>query len=687
MAYEVMFAGVSLSDYCTVLNIERSVLPPRTNLSKDITAMNGSLYTGYHYGERTIGVEVMIPARTREEYVRKVRELASVLHTESPCELIVSDEPDKYYYAVLDGATDLDRGVFSGSLTLNFICHDPIAYSTEWKSFEPNANNIVTIENEGTSNANMNVMVEFKNDACFLQVTNHQGRTVLVGRPKLESSVNKKTSPTVVSEECLTTDSFTTLSPTLLDDNRQVTGTYTISSAGYGIECNNFGTGVDKVWTGSAFRRNVGTNLDEFEVRVGFVFSSQGTNYTPSQDTSTGTYGKYKVNAKAGLIIRKSASTSSTRLAAMPYGTQITALEISGKWIKHTTKVGSTSYTGWSHSDYLTKVTTSTSTSSSNLGTYQVNTSAGLIIREKASTSSKKLATMPNGTTVKATSISGKWIKHTTTVSGKSYTGWSHTDYLKKISSASKLITKATDYADDELGMLEVYGYDQNGTKLFKSQLYDSSAYYEYVKPRFYIGGTKVLDDGKTVPSPRKVVTKDKDGKVVSTESAVSGVFGDWNDLDGQIVIKRTKNAKGTYIWSLRLYRYKDGKIVKTLKPDNDLSSSKYPTGSLNYLGFFLGRYGQYDPVDVMRIKSVQVKNLSPQKSVTANNNQEIFEKGDILNIDFESGLTTINNVECMSHVDIGTEFFECPVGLSQIAIKTDDKSADISVGIQERFL
>ena len=212
MAYDVMFAGVSLSDYCTVLNIERSVLPPRTNLSKSVTATNGSLYTGYRYGERTIGVEVRISDRKKEERIRKIRELASVLHTEAPCQLFISDEPNKYYYAVLDGATDLTRAVDTETLTLNFLCHDPIAYSTEWKSFNPDNSNIVTIENEGTSNANMNIMVEFNRDACFLQVTNREGRTVLIGKPKSEASVNQKPTPAITNEQCLTLDNFTSLS-------------------------------------------------------------------------------------------------------------------------------------------------------------------------------------------------------------------------------------------------------------------------------------------------------------------------------------------------------------------------------------------------------------------------------------------------------------------------------------------
>ena len=59
MTYEVNYNGANLSDYCKVLNVERTLLPSRTNLSKSIPTMNGSYYTGFHYGERIIKLEIL----------------------------------------------------------------------------------------------------------------------------------------------------------------------------------------------------------------------------------------------------------------------------------------------------------------------------------------------------------------------------------------------------------------------------------------------------------------------------------------------------------------------------------------------------------------------------------------------------------------------------------------------------
>ncbi|WP_460295572.1 distal tail protein Dit, partial [Clostridium sardiniense] len=73
MAYEVIFAGEKLNDYCKVLKVKKSVLPPRENFSKAIPTMMGSYFTGFKYGEREITIEVGIVAISREDLAQKIR--------------------------------------------------------------------------------------------------------------------------------------------------------------------------------------------------------------------------------------------------------------------------------------------------------------------------------------------------------------------------------------------------------------------------------------------------------------------------------------------------------------------------------------------------------------------------------------------------------------------------------------
>ena len=93
MAYEVHFNDVNLSNYCTVLNVKRSVLPTRSNFSRQVPSMHGSYYTGGKYLEKVIPIEIAIFANTKEEYAQKVEALANVLNVREPAPLSISDEP------------------------------------------------------------------------------------------------------------------------------------------------------------------------------------------------------------------------------------------------------------------------------------------------------------------------------------------------------------------------------------------------------------------------------------------------------------------------------------------------------------------------------------------------------------------------------------------------------------------
>lgn len=630
--YLVNFAGNELSELCKIEKINRTLLPSRENFSKQIPTMHGSHYTGYRYGERVIELEIGLVYSSPQEYLQKIRKLAEVLDVANPSKLILSDEPDKYYYAVPNGETSLEKLFNKGAkATISFICHDPIAYSLEWKTFTPDNKKNIAISNEGTSEAYPIVDVDFRTNSCFLQITNNKGQTVLIGQPKDSTKPVVALTDVVVNDNCSSASTFTTISESLLDTDRRIVGHYGVGYNGNGMVCTNYGSGEEDKWNGAGFKRNLGANLDEFEVEIDLVFSSEGKNYTvpPTPPTppppptpsnpnppTTNTYGTYKVVNCGGLWINATPDTSQP-LYAMSPNTLIYPTEISNGWAKHTHSNPWNTFTGWSSMKYLTKVS----------------------------------------------------------------------DSIIKSASVDSEIATVEEFAEDEIGLLEVYGFDQNGAKLFKMEVSDTNEYYEYVEPKVYIGNNLVLDDGKNCPSPRKIDVKDDDGKVTGQREVESGVFGEWNDLVGKIVIRREKNASGTYLWTSTVYRYKNGQIVNSMTTRNALSNTTYPKGALNYLGFYIGRFGKIRPVDLMVIDNVKVRRLNMKTDQTINSNLEIFKKNDHLQVDFSKGLVTLNNQVFLTSVDIGSEFFSIPSGKSQVAVRTDDARAVVCLGIQERFI
>ncbi|MGU8376993.1 distal tail protein Dit [Clostridium perfringens] len=610
MSYQVRFAGNDLHDYCKILEVKRDILPQRENFSKEVPTMWGSLYTGYHYAERIITLSIAIVSISKEDYMNKVRALADVLDVANPSRLYISDEPRKYYYAVLDGSTDLDRLFNTAKVDINFICHDPLAYSDDWKAFIPDSKGIFTFENGGTTSTYPYIRAQFKTDACFFQCTNPKGDTVLIGQPKDSTLENSSLNTTVLDENCSDSGNFLPLSSSLLTNGRIMDGKLGVGSNGQGLVCTNFGSLTDKKWCGGGLKRSIGDNLEEFEVEIDVIFSSQGENYsdggtippTTPPPSGGGNLGTYKVTTKAGLNVRADSTTSSSVRACMPYGTEVQVIEIKNGWCRHNYK----DLNGWSSMQYMAKVS-----------------------ENRASTRS--------------------------------------------------------DEADSELGIIEVYGYDQHGTTLFINQIYDGNQYYEFTEPKVFIGTEKVLGQTQGCPPPRKVVVKDDDGKE-SSYFDVSGVFGEYNDCVGKFVIRRERAGNGTYLWSASFSKYENGNIVKRMETSNGFSSSAFPTGTLNSFGIFIGRYGsEFEPVDVMVVDHIRVKRLNPPSRTETN--LEIFGAGDVLDINFQAGTVYKNNIPFLTNIDIGSEFFSIPSGRSQIIVRSDDTSVEVTAGFQERFL
>ena len=617
MSYRVEFGGEILSNYCTILNVTREILPSRENYNKKIPNMHGSYYTGFSYEEKIITLEVAIVAISKIDYMQKIRKLAGVLDIKSPTRLFISDEPNLYSYAIPNGKVNLDKKKYTGSIEIEFVCHNPFAYSKRWQSALSDSRGVFTIENQGTADTNLYVGVNFKKPACFFQCTNPKGETVLIGKPKDETKSTTSIATNVVSDNCTSSSGFTSIAESLLDTNRKTTGHYGVGYNGNGIVCTNYGSGQENMWNGAGFKKQINGNISEFEVVVDFVFSSNGKEHivpptppvpppppTPENPNPQPSYGDHRVTAKIGLNVRTGRGINFPIVTSMPYNHVTHVYRIENDWceVKHNDKIG------WCDKKYMAKVVKSQS-------------------------------------------------------------------------------SRENEYGERQLGILEIYGFDNSGAKLFKFMVSDTNEFYEFVQPQGDIGGIRVVDDNRTCPAPNKEDILDDDGKVTGNQEVTSGAFGDWNDFVGKAIVTRQKNGAGSYLWNITMYKYINGNLAKTLGTGNFISSSDYPIGDLNYLGFFIGTRNNSQPMDIVAITNIEVQRYNVNTDSNVETNLEIFKANDELQINFENGLVTLNGKPILTNIDIGTEFFTLPSGRSQVVCRTDDTSADIVCGFQPRFL
>lgn len=665
--YEVYFNEVPLHDYILITGIEKGLLPPRTNYSKSIPSMYGEHYLNHNYGVREVKIKGYLEASDQAERNEGLYFLADILNVQEPVKVVSSDDPDKYYYAVPDKINQ-DRIVYNEEIEIVLKCYDVYKYALEDDFFKPDEKKVVEVVNGGSVEAYPVTTIEFLNKAYFVQCTNYKGETILVGqRPSIDkpsSTGNTK----VLVEPCESMENWLPAG-NVIESGYQVSGTGQVNAGGFGIICNDFGTSSTG-WHGVALRRNIGTNVNDFEVSLTLEHNSKGdVKGTGSGTKPPVTSAKYTITADPCLRVRQARNTSSAILTKIPKGKVVTVTEIKNNW----GKVTYDSKTGYISMEYTKKYV------EPKVETYSLKATENVNVRSGAGTSYKILTTAKKGTTATAKSNETKngWYK--VTVNGK--TGYTYSKWWTKTKTTRNRAIENPS-AENRLGRLEVYGFGANQERLFRCVLRDSEEWFEYTQPEIYIGATKVLDDSKSTPSPNTKTETDKDGKK-TTYKIDSGRFGDWNEFYGKFIVRRETNSKGQQVWKVAVEKVENGKTVRTLGK-NALVNSNYPNVPLNHIVVWFGQYKDSTVVDTMSINHVEIKNLVPYKPTE---NRPIFWAGDELTINHGTNEILLNGRPFMEELDIGSQFFSVPTGESAFVFASDDTNADIEVALTKRYL
>src|SRR5690606_15095313 len=140
---------------------------------------------------REITVPVFIKADDISDLQKIKEDLADWLIHDEPKELIFKDEPDRTYFAVVDGSLDLDELVRWGEGVITFICPDPYKYGPE-KVYQTDQDTFI-IENEGTAPTKPIFELTAKEPVTFAMVSDGE-RYNMIGRPTnvVEEAINTK---------------------------------------------------------------------------------------------------------------------------------------------------------------------------------------------------------------------------------------------------------------------------------------------------------------------------------------------------------------------------------------------------------------------------------------------------------------------------------------------------------------
>ena len=686
--YYIKYNEIDLTDMVKMREVEIPSLPTIEHSSIDIFERDGGVYNGASYGTREIKLTFIIKPDNRDDYEQYVQDVKRAFYTKEECRLFCGDENLYIWCVPVDDMviTELGTGCAEGEVTL--ISYDPYWYSVDQQAVNNNDKKKFTVENESDTNVYPIIQVGFTRDTTFFRIRNRNtNETILIGGiPEKENNTVKKNSRVFKDTMETTTDWVNTSAP--IDANRSTGGTLSVISDGKGLMCGNFGSASDgAVWHGACYKKSIGTPIKDFKVRIRMKHNSTGTNGDPEHpyqnNTETPSSGSkstyYQVTAKSGLILRKGASTSSTKLLTIPYGTKLTGT-VSKGWLK-TTYNGKT---GYCYAQYLKKVNSDSTVTSKERNYVTMKSTA---IRATASKKATNKKTIPAGKCIRVLydtkypttgkdDVKGKFYKLAKPYDGT--TGFVLIENLVQANEYTVDYEPEIETADDKLGVVELYGFSANNVQLFKLSMVDDNEFYEFTYPLIRKNGEDFLKDKTVAPEPKKVTTYNGDTKRV--ESILSGKYGSWNEFYGELYIERIKNR-----WYAYVQKIKDGQPGKKIK-SKTVTDKANQDEELSYIVIYIGTTGNAEKASGMAITDINVYTATKIEDNKEYNFQE-FEVGDILTIDNSIPAVYLNDEERNDLIDVGSSFFPLEPGDNYIKVASDDDVPNIDILWNNKYL
>lgn len=683
--YYLKYNEIDLTDIVKVRSVEIPSLPSIEHSSFDVFERNGNIYNGASFNNREITLSFIIYPNDPNDYDMYINDVKRAFYTKEECRLFCGDESLYMWCVPVGDITITELGEACAECEVELISYNPYWYSTDVNVVNNEDKKTFEVVNNSDVEVFPIIQIGMTKSSTFVQIENQttQERILIGGIPSVEGTTIEKNTK-ILADYCESTSGWAkTTAP--IESDRSTGGTMTVNSGGWGLMLSSTGSGGDTTWKGASYKKTLNQPVTDFKVRVGMTHNSTGTNGDPSRpytnDSSTSssttvTSGTtslyYLVQPSEGLILRKSASTSSAKLCTMPKGTKLTGT-LSNGWLK-TTYNGKS---GYCYANYVTPITSTNTVTTTTSGVKECNyvTKKSTAIRNTPYKTAKNNKTIPAGTCIRVITSSkypseheNKDLKNIFYKLAKPYGGKNGYVLIEDL-------TKASDYkvdyedepitADDKTGVVELYGFSSNNVQLFKLSMNDKTEYYEHTFPSITKNGKVFLEDSSSIPKPKTHTEYSDSSKKV--ENILSGkVKNGWQEFNGELYIERINNQ-----WYAYVFNKKDGSIIKEIK-SKTVTDTTNKDEKLAYVVAYFGTTGNMEKCSDMAISHVEVKTATAIDNTIHYNFQEMTN-GDILTIDCSIPSVRLNDVEIGHLVDVGSQFFALQSGENTIKIASDD--------------
>jgi predicted phage tail component-like protein len=267
MVLSFSFNGIR-KDYVYMLRgRKRSAWAPRSLNLITVAQKPGAYLQGVDISPREIEVPIGVVGEDIGDLQKVKEDLAVWLVTDEPKELIFDDEPDRTYFAVVDGTFDPDELVRIGQGTIKFICPDPYKYGLEKEAIFPS--DVVSLNYEGTAPGDPVFELEVLKPVTFALVQNGDNEYMMVGKP-----VNVEEQVPVQREERIFWSEADSLTGWATGSGIDGIVAGNIATDGYRFYPSSYGTGSG--WHGPAIKTSLPEVLEHFRVDALVDFYNSG---------------------------------------------------------------------------------------------------------------------------------------------------------------------------------------------------------------------------------------------------------------------------------------------------------------------------------------------------------------------------------------------------------------------------
>ncbi|MGP4038327.1 distal tail protein Dit [Gracilibacillus sp. D59] len=263
MNYSFSFNGIRKNFvFCDDEEKRYSVFAPVTRNLLTVAGKIGAYLESTETQVRIIEQPVFFQGIDDEELKRLEEDIAGWLLTDKPVPLVFDDEPNRTYFAVVDGSLDVEELLHVGQGTITFICPDPYKYGPEKPYTFPS--DYVSLTNKGTAKSQPIFELEVLAPITFAMLQNQNNEYMMIGKPVDVDSIVFQEKELILHDPM---DSLVGWTEGTQLDNGTVSGTLSPSGSGFIVTDWGVEAGTAK-WYGPALKKSLSEQLQDFQIDI-----------------------------------------------------------------------------------------------------------------------------------------------------------------------------------------------------------------------------------------------------------------------------------------------------------------------------------------------------------------------------------------------------------------------------------